>query len=223
MTLINPYPAHTIDQPLEQSVRAARGLVRRITHRGLMLLVYVITVAMSIGSSARAQQPPPDFITVSQLVQQHFSTFADYQAGDVISRSHVDAVMDGLRDIGWEVPNRAAITQLVLPDNSFLISEFSTPAGKKFMRRLANQSGAYSRLDRLTSIARGKTIVRDLIRGKDGAKLIEYLATTKSGRNLGRMLGSAKAGVDLNKPTGRIYTADDLLAVLEAEHAKAFP
>jgi hypothetical protein len=92
------------------------------------------------------------------------------------------------------------------------------------MRKIARLPGAYSRLDRLSTIPRGKTIVRDLIRQPDGHKFIEYLATTQGGHNLGGMMDHARKGVDLNKPTGRIYTADDLVGVLKhiykKEHAK---
>ena len=61
----------------------------------------------------------------------------------------------------------------------------------------------------------GQSIVRDLVRQKDGDKMIEYLATTKGGKNMSGMMAQARGGVDLNKPTGRIYTADDLVAALK--------
>jgi hypothetical protein len=57
--------------------------------------------------------------------------------------------------------------------------------------------------------------VRDLIRGADGDKLIEYLTTTRGGRNLGSALAGARQGANLNQPTGRIYTADELMAAIE--------
>ena len=56
---------------------------------------------------------------------------------------------------------------------------------------------------------------------KGGDEFIEYLATTNSGRNLGQMMAGTKRGTNLNKPTGRIYTADDLLAVLKKSYARA--
>jgi hypothetical protein len=101
-----------------------------------------------------------------------------------------------------------------------LARQWSTVAGRKFMRKIARHQGAYARLDRLTSIPRGKAIVRDLIHQPQGDKFIEYLATTKSGRNLGGMLSDVPGGADLNKPTGRIYTAEDLIAELKREYAR---
>jgi len=83
------------------------------------------------------------------------------------------------------------------------------------MRKIAGHQGAYSRLDRLSSISRGQTLVNDLIRKKGGDELVTYLATTKHGRQLGEQLAATPNGVDLNKPTGRIYTATDLIAELK--------
>jgi hypothetical protein len=50
--------------------------------------------------------------------------------------------------------------------------------------------------------------------------MIQYLATTKGGKNMGGMMAQARGGVDLNKPTGRIYTAEDLVAALKTAMAK---
>jgi hypothetical protein len=81
----------------------------------------------------------------------------------------------------------------------------------------------YSQVDRLSSIARGRQIVRDLVRQRGGDQFVEYLTTTKGGRRLGDMLAGAQQGVDLNKPTGRIYTANDLAAVLRREFENQRP
>jgi hypothetical protein len=115
---------------------------------------------------------------------------------------------------GVKISEPAKIVKLGLPDDSFLMRELSTPNGKHFMRRLGQHPGTYSYLDRLSTIPRGQTTIRDLMRQKDGDKLIEYLATTKGGHNMGAMMAQARGGIDLNKPTGRIYTADDLIEAL---------
>src|SRR6185295_4546648 len=102
----------------------------------------------------------------------------------------------------------------------FLVRELSTQNGKRFMRKVASHSGAYVRLDRLSTIPRGQTLIHDLIRQKDGDKMIEYLSTTKGGKNMGGMMAQARGGVDLNTPTGRIYTSEDLVAALKGAIAK---
>ena len=59
---------------------------------------------------------------------------------------------------------------------------------RSFMRKIAPRSGAFSHLDRLSTIPRGQSIVRDLVRQKDGDKMIEYMATTKGGKNMSGMM-----------------------------------
>jgi hypothetical protein len=102
-----------------------------------------------------------------------------------------------------------------LADDSFLIRELSSTTGKKFMRKINRHGGAYSRLDRLSSISGGQKVVRDLIRQPGGDELLTYMTTTKGGHKLGRQMTGVQRGADLNKPTARIYTAEELIAELE--------
>lgn len=164
---------------------------------------------------APSQDPLPDFPVIQQAVEQFFATLEDYQDGDLIHQSLVEQALDRALDTGWDPKTRDAIVKRTLADGSFLVKTLSSPAGRKFMRRVARQQGAYSRLDRLSAISRGERLIRDLIRIKDGDKMIEYLATTRGGQTMGRMMAATPRGVDLNKPTGRIYTADEFLAVLK--------
>jgi hypothetical protein len=163
----------------------------------------------------------PDFKVITTEVQHYFASQPDHRNGDLICQSQIDAVLKIVATAGWKVNNSEQIVELGLPDGSFLVRELSTPVGKKFMRKVAARAGGYSHLDRLSTIPRGERIVRDLIHDPKGDDLITYLATTKGGHNLGKMMGGVRGGVDLNKPTGRIYTANDLLAVLKKLHDEA--
>jgi hypothetical protein len=167
-------------------------------------------------------QPPLqlDFRTIHNALVGHFASLDNYQPGDLLCQSQIEAGLDSVRNAGWEVKQAPRIVALGLADNSFLVRELSTARGRTFMRKIARYPGAYARLDRLSSVSRGESLVRDLIRQRDGDKLIEYLATTKGGHHLGGMLAGAQQGADLNKPTGRIYTAEDLLAELKREFVK---
>jgi hypothetical protein len=151
---------------------------------------------------------------VARIVEQHFDSLANYQAGDLLTRTQVESVLQKLQDAGWKLPERERITDMTLADDSFLAKQFSTPAGRAFMRKIARHPGAYSQVDRLSSISGGQRIVRDLIGQRGGETFVEYLTTTKGGRNLGDTLAHARRGVDLNKPTGRIYTANDLVVAV---------
>ena len=109
-----------------------------------------------------------------------------------------------------------------MPDNSFLVGELATPDGKEFMRKISQSPGTYSRLDRLSQLSQGQQFVTQLVGDEGGDDLITYLATTNGGHNLGQMMAGTPNGTDLNLPTGRIYTADDLLGVLKKAYAKEF-
>lgn len=185
-----------------------RGLGRR-------WLLAAIMLSLLTGFSPAAQRPTlPKFAEVEAAVEKQLASDPDHQADDLLTRSQVRAALEAARQVGWDMPHADRIGELALADDSFIVSELSSPAGRKFMRKIARHPGGYARLDRLSTIARGQKVVRDLIRQRDGDKFIEYLATTKSGQNLGGMLANAPQGVDLNKPTGRIYTTADLIAVL---------
>jgi hypothetical protein len=183
---------------------------------GLMLLL-----APNLNANEQGQTPTkpayPDFPAVVAAVESHFSTIPDFRATDLISQSQIQSVLRSVEAAGWKVPGADEIVELGLADNSFLFRELSTPAGRRFMRKIASQPGSYSRLDRLSSISGGHAIVRDLIRRPGGDELVTYLATTGGGAKLGSALAGVRQGVDLNKPTGRIYTATDLIAVLKGK------
>jgi hypothetical protein len=173
-------------------------------------------VLLSAIATAFAEQPSPapDFSAITLGVEAYFAAAPGYKAGDLISHRQVAGALDRLKNDGFEIAAAEEILQLTLPDNSFLVTRLATPAGRRFMRKISDQPGAYARLDRLSSISRGQKLVNDLIRQKGGDELIRYLATD-GGRHLGQQLGAIPGGVNINKPTGRIYTVDDLLAALK--------
>jgi hypothetical protein len=195
--------------------------------RQIMLAVRALWVGVcwfAVHATHAAPQPKiPDFNDITSEVQRYFATQPDHRPNDLIRRSQVEAVLKNVAAAGWRINNSQQIVELGLPDSSFLVRELATPSGKKFMRKVATRAGGYSHLDRLSTIPRGERIVRDLIRDPKGDDLITYLATTKGGHNMGKMMAGVRGGVDLNKPTGRIYTANDLLAVLKKLHDESTP
>jgi hypothetical protein len=184
----------------------------------------VVACWLVVAASVRADQAAmPKFGAVVAAIQAHFASSEVYRDGDLISRAQIEAALRSVEDAGWKVPHGERVAAMGLADDSFLVRELATPAGQRFMRKIAGQPGTYSRLDRLTSIARGQSLVRDLIRKPGGDELVTYLATTGGGHNLGRSMAGLRDGVDLNKPTGRIYTADDLIAVLNIVYERTLP
>jgi hypothetical protein len=163
----------------------------------------------------------PNFTQVAQAVADSLRGSSDYQKGDLITQRQVRAALANVVAIGWDVPDRDRLIDRALAESSFLVRELSAPAGRKFMRKLAQHPGTFSRLDRLTTIEDGQATIHSLIQQKGGDDLITYLATTSGGKNLGKMMASTKGGVDLNKPTGRIYTEDDFITAIRQVYDRA--
>jgi hypothetical protein len=180
--------------------------------------LFVGTIAVGAPSTSALRGP-----AVAHLVDSYFAALPDYRAGDLISRSQIEGAIRTIEAAGGKVKNADELVERGLADDSFLIRELSSPAGKKFMRKVGRNVGGYARLDRLSTIAGGQKLVRDLLHGPGGDAMVEYLTTTQGGSNMGRMLGGARGGVDLNKPTGRIYTAVELIAELQQRVTKAKP
>jgi len=203
MQLLYPRRSDFTDRPISGLVRAA------------------CTVACVLIAGSTHASPPaktPDFDKETHALETYFASQPGYQNGDLLRRSQIEGVLKSVAEAGWKINNSAEIVALGLPDNSFLVRELSTPRGKKFMRKVAAQPGGYAHLDRLSSIPSGEKMVRYLISKPGGDEMITYMATTQSGHNLGKMMGGVRNGADLNKPTRRIYTADELLAVLQQLH-----
>jgi hypothetical protein len=182
-----------------------------------LVLVAALFAPIATASAAKL----PSFGKVVQAMTGYFESQQDYQAGDLLNQSQAAGALEAIAAIGWEVPQAEKIVSLALADNSFLVKQLATPKGKQFMRKIAKSPGTYSRLDRLSRISNGQSAVKILIRDPGGDTMLTYMATTQGGKNLGAMMAGTPNGTNLNKPTGRIYTADDLLAVVRQAYAKS--
>lgn len=178
---------------------------------------------VSRGSSpslkaAGSQPKMPSFDAVQQMVERRFATEIDYEPGDLISRSQVEATLADIARLGWQVPDRKSILNHTLDDRDFFLVSLRTPAGKKFMRALKQEPEGYQAADRLSRLSDGHKLLPQLIRGPDGHKLIEYMTNTQGGRNLEKQLARTPGGKPFQQPTGRIYTEEQLIQRLKASY-----
>jgi hypothetical protein len=203
---------------------SVRGRLRSLgTSFSEAALAAAVAVLMTGLASAAPRVPAKTDRSPAKVIESYFATLPGYQKGDLITRSQIEKVIAKLEVSGTKVPNAGAIAKSGMADDSFLVREFATAEGRRFMRKMSQRPGMYAYLDRLSTIPRGQTIVHDLIGKKDGDKFVEYLATTKGGHNMGSMMAHTRGGTDLNTPTGRIYTADDLIAAFKGAMAKQSP
>ncbi len=189
-------------------------------HSHLVLCIIISSLAAATasvlaGSAWAEDKSIPAVSEISAALDEFFDKQNDYESGDLITGRQVEPLLDLLQERGLPLHDRKEILADLPVDDEFLVKQFGTPAGVKFMRQIARFPDAYDRVDRLSRLPRGRQTVADLIRGPDGYKMIEYFTTAAGGKELGRMLSESPAGRDFNNPTGRIYTADLLLERLK--------
>jgi len=190
----------------------------------MVLAVTWGTVGVSAAGSAATRHPSgpmPEFSAIRQSLIQYFQKRPGYHKGGILAQSDVEPLAGRLAALGWLPPDWASIAARVPADDSFLVQELRTPAGRKFAARIAPLPLGYDRVDRLSRLADGQKTVRTLVQGPDGYKLIEYMTTSRGGKNLGRQLAHVPRGEEFNKPTGQVYTLDHLLAELKTRYDAA--
>ncbi|MEX2118114.1 MAG: hypothetical protein WD847_00780 [Pirellulales bacterium] len=184
-------------------------------------VVALFAPASRAEDAQKADGKLPEFSVVVKNVESHFAANANYRHGDIISRRDVTALFEALEELGWEVADRKAIEERVPLDGEFLVTQLRTRAGRKFMAQIAAMPQGYDRVDRLSALSDGKQIVQELITGPDGYKMFEYMTSSEGGREIGRMLSRTAKRKNFNEPTGRIYTAAQLIARLKESYASA--
>ena len=181
-----------------------------------MILIGVAAGLSLSGHPAAADgaRKLPRLTEVERAAKAHFAAGADYQAGDLITRSSAKALMAELTKLGWEPSDADELVGRVPGEDEFLPTVLGTPSGKRFMRSISKYPDGYDRLDRMAVMPHGKKAIRDLIAGPDGYKLIQYMTSTAGGKEMGKMISRAPTGAGFNRPTGRIYTAAEIIDAL---------
>ncbi len=174
----------------------------------------------NVGTPQATSQQRPDFDSITRHVQAYLATLSDYRPQDLISRREAEAILNCVSELGWTPPDRAALLKLVPDDCSLLVRKLRSRSGKKLMRDCARRGLPFDLLDRLSTLPDGERILQSLINGPDGYKLVEYMATAPGGHALGHQLAAVPRGKNFNQPTGRIYTAEQLLARLKQAYSQ---
>jgi hypothetical protein len=177
-----------------------------------------------VSVTARGQtEQLPTFGEVQHVVASHFQT-ANHRPGDIISKSQVEQVLKELKNFGWEVGDKQEILGVTLDDSHVLVSTLRTPAGRRFMGKISARDLMYDRLDRISQVSGGSQLIRDLVKLPDGEKY----AKPRSGGGVPDLLdllpkgssGKTRRISDYHKPTGHLYTVDNLVARLAESYSK---
>ena len=190
---------------------------------GVVSIFLALAPAVAAEPTGRPAQtkPIPAFAEVQRAVARYFQARRDFQPGDLITAADVKPLLAELQQKGLLLGDVEEILEDVPAKGEFLVGQFNTPTGRKFMRRIAAYPNVYDRLDRLAHLPNGQQTVRDLIRNPGGEKMVAYMTTTVSGRELGKILTDGPEAKLFTVPTGRIYTVAMLLARLQQSHAAA--
>jgi hypothetical protein len=190
--------------------------------RGAIFVITVLTIGWPMETVLAQGQAPslPKFEKVEEAVWRYFQSQPKFQASMLITKEQVQPLLSGLARMGFNLPDAKSILDKLPAGNEFLVAELYSPAGRKFMERIAKYPEAYDRLDRLSRLPHGKQNVHDFIYKPGGERMIQYL-TTASDKELSKMISNGPAGADFTKPTGRIYTVPMLLAQLQEQYRAA--
>jgi hypothetical protein len=185
-------------------------------------LGYLLLCCLLISSVANCAEPGnearPSFQEIAAYVEREFVNRTYYQAGDIISESEVKPLFAAFDRMGWKATDRLLILALVPDDTDFIVRQLRSTPGRKFMTKISGYPLAYDRIDRMTQLPRGRQLVHELVTGVGGYEMLEYMTTTQGGKNLGKQLSRDPHGADFNKPTGRIYTVEALIARLKKSY-----
>jgi hypothetical protein len=172
-------------------------------------------LAAADNQTASPSKSIREFGDLEKMVWKHFKAKENFRPKDLIAQEDLEPLLKELAAAGFTLKKPDELSQKLLSKGDFIYVELSTPAGRKFMGKIASYPNGYDRLERLSRLPRGQQTIRDLIRGPGGEKMIEYMTTSAGGKELGIQLSQAPNGADFNAITGRIYTVSDLLGYLK--------
>jgi len=186
----------------------------------VIFLSGLILTRLSTDSVAADQLP--SFATLQRVVAQRLAARAP---GDLISQGDVAPVFQDFERLGWAVADRKDINDKLLADSDPVVAALRSRRGVKFMRQVSGYRLIYDRLDRIARESGGTRLIQDLIKLPNAARyakakpprgvpeMHEFLPKGQSGRT--------RKVTDYTKPTGKLYTADDLLKRLRKSYDRA--
>ena len=185
----------------------------------------LVILVVAGGPWLKAAEVLPEWAAVRDVTNSFFAEQHDRQPGDILSKADAQPLFSELNRRGWKVADQQEILAQMLGENDLVVRVLRTAEGRRFMRKVSGEKLIYDRLDRIARESGGPQLIEDLVKLPNG----ERYARTKPARgdpNLLDLLPKTGSGKrrqikDYDRPTGRIYTVDDLLKRLEESHARA--
>jgi hypothetical protein len=183
--------------------------------------VLLVAVIAGYPQTCRSAEELPPFSQVQGVVAAYFQRAQGFQPNDLISRSQADVILAEIERLNWKIADAVKIRASVLEDGSCLVQQLRTPEGVRFMRKVSAQPLAYDRLDQISRMPGGPLMIKDFLRFPNSD-----VSFTKNGTlpfdRLTRLAPPDEqhkiTAADMDKPTGRIYTAGQLVARLKVSY-----
>jgi hypothetical protein len=157
---------------------------------------------------------------IAAVVQRHFASDTSFVAGDLISRSDVEPIINELLDLGFRPNESEELYDAILPDNDRLVRLLKNPHGIKFMRQISSIPGVYDRLERLSWTESGRQLIDSLIERPDGPQLLKNLIAPGGAKAVEQIFAGDSRGANFQRPTGHVHTAPELLQRLLASYSQ---
>lgn len=181
-------------------------------------VVGMLLAVVLMPSAGAAERNAPTMEQVEKVIADHLARKRDYQPGDLITRADMEPIFNRLLELGVEPANRETLYDQFLPYNSFLASELSMPAGRKFMRQVSKYPNVYDRLERLSWMPAGRELIREMTQRADGPEVLLSLTTPQGAKAVEQIMAGDIRGQNFHLPTGHIHTAEQLIQQLRESH-----
>ena len=177
-------------------------------------IVFLMGFLATYLAASHAAAANPTASQIQQVVSNYFVTLPDYQPGDLISQKDAKCVLEEMSNQGWQVPESKALLNNVLKEGDALVTLLTTKSGKRLMRKVSSYKLVYDRMDRVSRVSGGERMIRDLAKLPDGERYVK-MQTPGGVPDMLALLPKNRSGrvrkiKDYTKPTGRVYTQQDL-------------
>jgi hypothetical protein len=200
---------------MTRSIRSMKSLFS-----ALVAALCLIVVASDEATAAPKEKLPWE--EVEHHINVYFAEIPGLHVNCLITQSQVEPLWNTLAKIKWHVPveNRDELMALIPTEKEYMVQQLHTAKGYKFMRNVAvKYPEIYDRLDMLSRMGGGgKPAVSGLIAAPDAAQTVKYMFSKYGKRSWAAMLPERGK---FDKPTGRIYTAEELKSRLQQLYTAA--
>ena len=180
----------------------------------LVAALCLIAIASDEATAAPKEKLPWE--EVEHLIDAYFAEIPGHHVNCLITQSQVEPLWNTLAKIKWHVSasDQDDLMALIPNDKEYMVTQLHTAKGHKFMRNVATKyPEIYDRLDQLSRMSGGgKPAVSGLIAAPDAEQTVKYMFSKYGKRSWAAMLPERGK---FDKPTGRIYTAEELKSRLQ--------